>query len=108
MNLTEIHRQSDKVFIDILQKLRLGLQLPPKDVELLLHHPSQTRNAVKLFGSREEVKRLNDQKFDNLCTKARGYMANDDFQYNEVSTLALSSFDRGHKEAGNKIGVSNT
>ncbi len=63
VNLTQIHRQSDKVFIGILNRLRTGVRLSPSDIDLLLNHKSETRNAIQLFATRQEVKTVNDSKF---------------------------------------------
>ena len=79
VNLTNIHRQSDKVFIAMLQKCRLGIPLSPKDEELLLHHDSQTGNAVRLFSTREEVRLVNKTAFDRLPTQKRAFRCYDDF-----------------------------
>lgn len=82
MNLTNIHRQSDEIFIKILQKLRIGRPLLPVDVDLLLNHPSETRNAVRLYATRDEVKRRNDEMFAKLRSKAQLYKCLDNFQWN--------------------------
>jgi energy-coupling factor transporter ATP-binding protein EcfA2 len=66
VNLTNIHRQSDEIFIAILQKCRLGIPLSPKDEDLLLNHDSQTGNAVRLFSTREEVRVVNKTAFNRL------------------------------------------
>ena len=83
MNLTHIHRQSDEVFIKILQKLRIGNPLLPADIDLLLNHHSETRNAVRLYATREEVKRKNDEMFAKLRSKAHTYKCLDNFRWNE-------------------------
>lgn len=85
VELTHIHRQSDKVFIDILQKLRIGRQLSATDLNILLNHETKgmSANAVKLFGSRAEVDRVNFDRFTKLRTKPRTYKCLDDFRWNE-------------------------
>jgi ATP-dependent DNA helicase PIF1 len=85
VNLKTIHRQSDKVFIDLLQKIRLGLKLSSADMDLLLNHETKgmNANAVKLFGSRAEVDRVNAERFRKLRSKPRSYMCLDDFRWNE-------------------------
>lgn len=85
VELTHIHRQSDKVFIDILQKLRIGRQLSATDLKILLNHETKgmSANAVKLFGSRAEVDRVNFDRFTKLRTKPRTYKCLDDFRWNE-------------------------
>ena len=91
VNLTNIHRQSDVVFIAILQKCRLGIPLSPKDEDLLLHHNSQTGNAVRLFATREEVRVINKTAFDRLPTQKRDFGCYDDFRCHSVN---LQSKDR--------------
>jgi ATP-dependent DNA helicase PIF1 len=80
VNLTNIHRQSDEVFIAILQKCRLGIPLSPKDEDLLLNHDSQTGNAVRLFPTREEVRMVNKTAFDRLPSQKRVFRCYDDFR----------------------------
>lgn len=80
VNLTNIHRQSDEVFIAILQKCRLGIPLSPKDEDVLLNHDSQTGNAVRLFPTREEVRMVNKTAFDRLPSQKRGFKCYDDFR----------------------------
>jgi ATP-dependent DNA helicase PIF1 len=61
--LKSIHRQSDHQFISILQKYRLDDPFTQEEVDILMTHRSVTANAVKLFSTREEVKRTNDEAF---------------------------------------------
>lgn len=84
INLSKIHRQKDEVFIKILQKLRVGTVLTNEDRQLLLNHPCDVTNAVKLFPRRLEVKRINDTEFDRLNTQKHGYTCLDYFAWNEV------------------------
>jgi ATP-dependent DNA helicase PIF1 len=83
VNLTNIHRQSDRVFIEILQKLRIGKPLSPADRALLIDHPCDVKNAAKLFSTREEVRRVNQTEFDRLRTAKRDYTCLDYFSWNE-------------------------
>lgn len=82
VNLTQIHRQSDKVFIDILQKLRIGTSLTATDQDTLMNHPSDTQNAVQLFCTHAEVKRINDSEFNHLTTRKVTYTCLDTFNWN--------------------------
>jgi hypothetical protein len=95
VNLSTIHRQSDKVFIDILNNLRMGIRLPQASIDLLLNHESETRGAIKLFATREEVKRVNDEKFKALPTTARTYVCLDHFHWNDRHGNLRSKGDRG-------------
>jgi ATP-dependent DNA helicase PIF1 len=84
VNLTTIHRQNDRVFIDILQKCRLGVPFTPQEEDLLLTHDSQTGNAVKLFSTRQEVGAVNREAFNRLRSSQKTYNAYDDFRcYNK-------------------------
>lgn len=91
INLTNIHRQSDEVFIKILQKLRVGNVLTQADRDLLINHPSNTENAVKLFPTRNEVMRINQTEFDKLPSEKRGYTCLDHFRWNEEKHPHLRS-----------------
>lgn len=84
INLSKIHRQKDEVFIKILQKLRVGTVLSTDDRRLLLDHPCDVANAVKLFPRRMEVKRINDTEFDRLKTPKHSYLCLDYFYWNET------------------------
>jgi len=80
VNLTKIHRQNDKVFISILQKLRIGEQLAQEDKDLLLNHECNTNNAVRLFSTLAEVKRVNEEAFVKLFPKQKTFGALDSIQ----------------------------
>lgn len=84
VNLTTIHRQSDRVFIDILNKLRMGTRLDEASITLLKHHESDVRDAVKLFSKRGKVKEVNEEKFKSLETEPRPYECWDHFSWNQA------------------------
>lgn len=84
VNLQEIHRQSDTVFIKILQKMRLGLSLSTQDTTLLMNHECDVVNATKIFPTREEVKEVNDRKFNAMKTPISTYRALDGFEPNGI------------------------
>ena len=73
VNLKVIHRQKDAVLKALLEKRRLGLPYSPHEKSLLMNHPSETRDAVRLFPKREEVKRTNDKELSKLSTRALTY-----------------------------------
>ena len=79
IHLKKTHRQRDPHFISMLQKCRLGVQFTPEEVDILLNHPSMTENAVKLFSTREEVRRTNEKEFARLKTPTHGYRCYDRF-----------------------------
>lgn len=82
-NLTEVRRQSDQIFIDILQRCRYGQLLNAEERNLLLNHPSETTNAVRLFPRKDDVKRVNDTEFDRLQDPIRAYTCIDNYWWNE-------------------------
>jgi hypothetical protein len=84
VNLVKIHRQSDRAFINILNKLRVGVRLLPTEVDLLLNHESETRNAIQLFATRAEVNRVNEERFRALRSIERKYSSLDHFKWNEA------------------------
>jgi len=83
VNLTSIHRQSDQLFIAILQKCRLGNTMNESDRDILLNHESETNNAVKLFPTRPEVSRVNQIEFNKLTSPKLMFNCSDDFIWNE-------------------------
>jgi ATP-dependent DNA helicase PIF1 len=84
VNLTQIHRQSDRAFIGILNKLRMGIRLLPVETELLLNHESETRNAIQLFATRAEVNKVNEERFRALRSVERTYKCLDHFRWNDA------------------------
>lgn len=96
INLQQIHRQNDTIFIGILQKCRLGVPFSPCEENLLLQHESQTGNAVKLFSTLAEVRSVNREAFNRLRSAAHAFRCNDDFRcYNESLRMKgqRSNFD---------------
>jgi ATP-dependent DNA helicase PIF1 len=79
VNLTTIHRQSDRKFIDILEKCRMGKVLTDKDTDLLLNHKSNVKHAVRLFSTRNEVRLVNTTEFNKLTSQKRGFKCHDNF-----------------------------
>jgi ATP-dependent DNA helicase PIF1 len=83
VHLKSIHRQSDNQFISMLQKCRLGVPFTPEEVDILMNHRSVTANAVKLFSTREEVRRTNEEAFARLKTPPHPYLCFDKFLWDE-------------------------
>lgn len=83
VHLTQIHRQNDEVFIKLLQKCRVGTPLSQTDIDLLLDHPSETENAVKLLSTRDEVRTVNKQQFDKLKTERFTFRCYDIFDWQQ-------------------------
>lgn len=83
VNLTEIHRQTDRKFIAILQKIRRDGMIVENHANLLLHHPSETKDAIKIFALRREVDRVNNENIAKLPSVARKYQCKDTFDWKE-------------------------
>jgi ATP-dependent DNA helicase PIF1 len=96
VNLTTIHRQRDRTFIDILEKLRMGKQLASKDTDLLLNHECNVENPVKLYSTREEVRRINNEAFAKLPSEKRVFRCWDNFQHNEKHRNLVQKGERLH------------
>lgn len=79
VHLNEIHRQSDREFITMLQKCRLGLLLTDAETRKLMNHPCNVDKATRLFPTRWEAQRFNQQKFDKMKTPVYTYNALDGF-----------------------------
>jgi len=80
--LKTIHRQRDSQFISMLQKCRMGVPFTSHELHVLQNHASITTNAVKLFSTREEVRRTNNEAFQRLKTPPLIYHCYDKFSWN--------------------------
>ena len=94
VNLTTIHRQSDHVYKNILERLRFSKGFRTEDRRLLLHHESNTEGAVKLFPRRNDVLRVNEANFRGLTTPILTYISHDYFWWNEQHILLKSKRQR--------------
>jgi hypothetical protein len=66
VELKTIHRQEDRVLVDLLQKCRRGIELSLEDQRLLLNHKSDTFNPVKLLSSTMAVANYNKIQFEKF------------------------------------------
>lgn len=73
VHLKKVHRQTDKDFIRILQTCRLGEDLSPGDINLLLNHPTQVENATRLFSRRLQAQKHNKNQLKRLHTLSQEY-----------------------------------
>lgn len=78
-HLQSIHRQRDPKFIDMLEKCRIGVRLTPQEVDLLVNHRSDTKNATRLYPRRAEVRIVNEEEFKKLPGHAWTFRARDTF-----------------------------
>ena len=99
VNLTTIHRQKDMTFKTILERLRLGKPLRPKDRDLLLNHKANTKGGVKLFPKRLQVDRVNREEFDKLSTPILQFKCLDYFSWNKNHIHLGSKGKRNHDES---------
>ncbi|CAI0645627.1 unnamed protein product, partial [Colletotrichum noveboracense] len=77
VRLTKIHRQSDKAFIEVLQKCRLGQHLDDADANLLLAHHAEAENGTELKSTREQVDQRNLEEFVKIPGHIHEYKAAD-------------------------------
>ena len=64
--LNQVHRQADRKFLILLNKLRKGQPFTSKQIELLEEHPCEVTNAVKIVSHRNDAYTLNNSCFDRL------------------------------------------
>lgn len=79
VNLQVVHRQKDAEFKALLEKCRLGEPFNIDEKWRLLEHVSETRNAVRLFPRRVDVKTINDKELAQLPGRALTYLCTDNF-----------------------------
>ncbi|KAL6872066.1 PIF1-like helicase domain-containing protein [Trichoderma novae-zelandiae] len=78
--LNTVYRQQDPEFIKLLQKCRLGLQLSDSEIRLLASCDTElNKQAVKLYPTRDEVRKINDAAFRRLESPAQTYKCVDVF-----------------------------
>ncbi|KAF4333501.1 5`-3` DNA helicase [Fusarium beomiforme] len=82
-NLTRIHRQDDPIFINMLQKCRLGIPFTDDDIDLLVNHECNVENATQLLCKRNEVTRINREKLKEITEyEQKQYRVFDGFDWN--------------------------
>ncbi|RMZ72110.1 hypothetical protein GMOD_00007106 [Pyrenophora seminiperda CCB06] len=112
VNLTEIHRQSDRKFISILQKIRIGILSPTLDYDVeqyltfkngtivenhkkvLLKNKSITEGAVKLFSSVAAVDRENMENMARLPSEPITYKCLDNFDWRNREDESLAKYQK--------------
>ncbi|KAK8041983.1 hypothetical protein PG993_006506 [Apiospora rasikravindrae] len=83
VNLKTIHRQNDLTFVRILNKCRIGQALSESDKRLLMDHPCKVHHATKLYATREEVAKVNQEQFAKLKALKYTYWTHDSFRWQE-------------------------
>lgn len=83
MYLKMIFRQKSPEFQLLLEKVRLGLPLSDHQIELVASRKKPTASdAVKLFPTRQEVRKVNEEEFRRLDTPEQTYKCADVFLWN--------------------------
>jgi hypothetical protein len=92
VNLETVFRQRDRAFIEILQKLRLGIPLLKPERELLCEDKPPIDRAVRLYPHKNDVKRINDAEYSKLKAVLRPYYSKDHLQLQQHYCLELDSY----------------
>ncbi|KAI7280577.1 hypothetical protein KC345_g4672 [Hortaea werneckii] len=100
IELTEIHRQSDPAFIDILRTLRSGSLPSAAQRALLLDHDSDTVDAVKLFPTNREADAENEKGLAAISHPKRTFYCHDRFDWQERLHPHLKSKSYRNNETG--------
>ncbi|KAG5759416.1 hypothetical protein H9Q72_012464 [Fusarium xylarioides] len=89
VHLKEIHRQSDRSFVKMLQKCRLGIPFSKEEEKKLLRQDPEDpkfRNVTKLFAYKKAVQTENRRSFGNLPGRSTIYEAIDGFDWRPQHT----------------------
>jgi ATP-dependent DNA helicase PIF1 len=80
--LKQVHRQSDQLFVSMLQKCRMGLQLSEQDIDILMNHRvNGVSNSTQLHAVRSAVEKVNKERFDRLNPVAHTFFSLDHFSW---------------------------
>lgn len=80
--LTQVHRQSDQLFVGMLQKCRVGLPLSDEDIDVLMnHHVKGVNNATQLHAVRVAVEKVNKERFEKLTPIPHTFFSLDNFTW---------------------------
>lgn len=94
--LTQNHRQRDQKFARITENVWNGRPFTTKERKLLLDHPCDVKNAVKLYCTNQDRERHNNLEFEKLKGTAHTYKCKDKFiqRHPELAALGRSSNGR--------------
>ncbi|RBR12210.1 uncharacterized protein FIESC28_08696 [Fusarium coffeatum] len=98
VNLHEIHRQNDEVFIKILQKCRLGIPFTEDDYQILFNHetePNMEETATQLYCLKRDAAVKNAQKFKQIVD-------HETYEYKALDNIIFPEGWQGKKEWYNK------
>ena len=94
VNLHEIHRQNDEVFIKILQKCRLGIPFTEDDYDILFNHetePNMEETATQLYCLKRDAAIKNAQKFRQIVN-------HEPYEYKALDHMIFPEGWQGKKE----------
>jgi ATP-dependent DNA helicase PIF1 len=77
--LTQVHRQQNLTFLNILANIRYGKPFTAGEIALLNNHQCDVKGAVELVTKRDEAMRINRNRLDKLPEVAQTYECQDDF-----------------------------
>lgn len=90
--LTQIHRQSDKLFVSMLQKCRMGLQFSEQDIGILMNHKvNGVSNATQLHAKVNGAEKVNRERFKRLEAVPYTYFSLDHFAWRQDLHKTLKS-----------------
>jgi ATP-dependent DNA helicase PIF1 len=97
--LTQVHRQVDIEFLDLLNHLRYGKPFTRKERSLLLEHPCEVKDAVELVGKRFQAQMINDNRFNRLTSVQFRYACRDYFTWKKDIHPELADIDQNLRAA---------
>lgn len=90
--LKQVHRQSDQLFVGMLQKCRMGLQLSDADIDVLVNHEVRgVNNATQLHAVRWAVEKVNKERFERLKPTPHTFFSLDQFAWRQELHPKLGS-----------------
>ena len=102
MPLDTVHRQADPIFLKLLKHLRHGKHFKQSEIDLLLDHPCDAKNAVQLVSKRSQAAIINSNCFRSGEFKNKEsteYKAEDDFIWKATLHPELADVKENSKEA---------
>ena len=101
VELKQIHRQQDRSFIELLEKMKTG-QLTETDRDLLLKPKGDMKNATKLYPRIYQVDQVNDRAFAKLKDPTYSFNCVDDFYWNKEEKVLAKHFVRNASDGSLK------
>ena len=79
--MRQVHRQTNRELLDLLNHLWLGRALTWEEVGRLEDHASEVENAITLYARKQDVERRNLDEFERLDGDIVSYECIDKFQH---------------------------